>query len=110
MSELLPYIPPALASFISFHSLRYPNGKLGKKLPNLKIKNIEFTPSIKIHFKSKTIHLHHWVNCAIFLVITVPINQGILDATVVKGLLVGGVLQGLTFKDAKRIIYSNKDS
>lgn len=105
MSEFLPYIPSALASFVSFHTLRYPNGKLGKKLPEVKIKNVQITPSIKIHFRKRTVWLHHWVNCAILLAIAIPVNNGILDATVTKGLLIGGILQGLTFKDARRIVY-----
>jgi len=77
---------------------------INKKLPLMKIKFFQFSPEIHIHFKNKTLHLHHWLYFTIVLVITLTFNINFLDNIFAKGYLVGGILQGLSFSDWKGII------
>ncbi len=85
-------------------SLSDPRSKVQKKIPFLKLKWFQILPSIKIHVKGKIFHLHHWMHFSIIFLISVIVNNGVLSLPVTKGLLLGGIIQGLTFTDWKRII------
>lgn len=103
--ELFSIVPSAIAGYTAFHLTKYPNGKVGKKLPKVRIKNIELSPSIRLNIKDHTIHFHHWMNLAILLLISIPMTGSLWDSAFTKAFLVGGIVQGLTFPDRKKIIY-----
>jgi hypothetical protein len=105
--DFISMLPSAIAGYTTFHLTKYPNGKVGKKLPTVKIKNIEISPSIRLNLRDHTIHFHHWMNLAILLLISVPMTGSLWDSALTKAFLVGGIVQGLTFPDRQKIIYKN---
>jgi hypothetical protein len=58
--------------------------------------------SLKIPIKNKTIHLHHWLIALTALIILAIIQY---NNTLIDGLLIGIILQGITYKDFLKIIY-----
>ena len=98
-------LPATVLGYTTFHLTKYPNGKFGKKLPNLKLKAIELSPSIRLNIREHTIHFHHWMNLAILLAISVPMTGALWDSVFAKAFLVGGIVQGLTFPDRRKIYY-----
>jgi len=102
--ELISIVPATVLGYTAFHLTKYPHGKVGKKLPKVKIKALEFSPSFKINMRNHTIHFHHWMNLAILLAISVPMTGTFWDSSIAKAFMVGGIIQGLTFKDASQII------
>lgn len=105
--ELVSYIPGTIASIVLFQLTSHPNSKVKSKLPDIKFYNLQFSPNFRIHVGKKTIHFHHWMNCAIFLAVSIPINSAFMDATFTKGFMIGGILHGLQFSDALKIMYDN---
>jgi hypothetical protein len=103
--EVFSALAASIAGFTAFHLTRHPSGKIGKKLPEIKYKRVEISPSIKLHFMGRTIWLHHWLNLSIILIISIFVTNGFLDYTVTKGFLVGSIIQGLTFPDASKVIF-----
>ena len=63
------------------------------------------TKSLRFNIKSYTVHLHHWFLCLVM--IGVLAYQGIYNS-IVFGLLSGGSLQGLTYRDFYKLIYKKK--
>ena len=78
--------------------------KINKRLPYIKIKFIQISPNIKIHFKKRSIHIHHWMTYSIILILSLTLNTAVFDSLFSKGFLIGGILQGLSFPDWKRLI------
>ena len=78
--------------------------KINNRLPHIKIKFLQLGPNFKILLKNKTIHIHHWLTYTIILIITLTIDLGILGTLFSKGFLVGGIIQGLSFPDWRKII------
>ena len=100
MNYLLPILSVAVG-FITFNITSTPGSKFNRRVPTLKIKNVQLLPSVKITLKGKIIHLHHWLQFSILLFISVVITNGFLDSPIVRGFLVGGMAQGLKFPDRK---------
>jgi hypothetical protein len=106
----MPYLILLVSSILGFFLNRLiskPNAKINKHLPNIKIKIFQFCPSIKINIGNRTIHIHHWLSYSFLLVITITfgVGGGLLDFLFIKGFFLGGIVQGLTFPDWKKIIY-----
>ncbi len=108
--ELMSIVPATVLGYTAFHLTKYPHGKVGKKLPKVKVKGIELSPSIRLNLKNHTIHFHHWMNLAILLAISVPMTGTLWDSAIAKSFMVGGIIQGLTFSDANKIIYKKQSS
>ena len=100
-------VPATVLGYTTFHLTKYPHGKVGKKLPKLKLKAIELSPSFKLNIRSHTIHFHHWMNLTILLAISVPMTGVFWDSAFAKAFMIGGIVQGLTFKDRSKIIHKN---
>ena len=100
--ELVSFLPGALAAIPTMHYLTHPK-KFKKRIPRLKYSKIEFSPNIKIKTGNHTLWLHHWVNFAIILAVSIPLTNVILDAHFTKGFLAGGILQVLLYKDRHKI-------
>jgi hypothetical protein len=86
------------------NSLSKSGRRINKKLPFITIKFLQLSPNVKIHFKNKSIHLHHWLTYSVILIITFTLNTGIFESLISRGYLIGGILQGLSFPDWKKII------
>lgn len=70
------------------------------KLPRIAYRNIEVSPNIKIHFRSKTYHLHHWLVLTLMIVGSMFFIEGLLP---IKAAGFGGVVQGLRYHDRFKI-------
>jgi hypothetical protein len=103
--ELMSVLPATVLGYTAFHLTKYPHGKVGKKLPKIKVRGIELSPSIKLNLKDHTIHFHHWMNLAILLAISVPMTGTLWDSAFAKAFMIGGIVQGLTFPDANKVVY-----
>lgn len=95
----------SVASFFTFNFLTGRKYRIFNNLPKLRIKFLQLFPSIKIFIRGRTIHLHHWFNLSIILVITIIINAGVLDTLFARGIILGGLVQGFTFNDWSKIVY-----
>lgn len=102
--EIAHLVPAGVASYTFFKFVTNPQGKINKKLPRVKLKTFELSPEIRINIGKRSIHMHHWVNLSILLAISIPATGALFDSSIMKALMVGGILQGLTYPDAKQII------
>jgi len=79
------------------------NGRsLPNRLPTLRFKNIEILPNVKIHFRNKTYHFHHWFYLSVFTLAAVMMFDNWLHYTSAKaiaGASLGGIIQGLRYPD-----------
>lgn len=98
MHIVLPFLS-SVAGYAVSHLISNPKSKINKKLPTIKIKGVEFMPSIKISVKGRIIHFHHWFNFTLLLCISVFVTSALLDSWLTRGFLMGGVVQGLRFSD-----------
>lgn len=86
------------------HNLLTKPKYLKKKVPRLNAGPIEILPSLKIKFKNKTVHLHHWIWLSAAIGISNHLAQGISNLIFLKLFALGGIFQGLTFKDRFEIL------
>lgn len=93
--------------FLVFNIITHPYSLIRNSLPEVKFKRVQIFPSVIVRVKGRTVHLHHWINFSILLLLTLTplISGGFLDYAYTRGFLVGGVLQGLILPDARKIIY-----
>lgn len=106
--ENLSLIPATALGYLTLKVTTHPASRIRKKLPNLKIKRVQLFPVIRFYLFGRVIHLHHWVNFSILLLLSLFITNEFLDFTVTKGLLLGGIIQGLTMpKEHRKIVYKD---
>lgn len=109
MQQVLYLIFCSFLGYKAQNLLNHPDSKLYKRLPNIKLKFIQFTPNVKIFLGNKEIHIHHWFTYSVVLIITVTFGSvGILETMAAKGFLAGSVIQGLTFSDWKKMVKDRK--
>lgn len=106
--ENLSVIPAVALGYLTFRVTSHPSSRIRKKLPNIKTKRVQIFPVIRFYFFGRVIHLHHWVNFSILLLLSLFLNAGTLDFTITQGILLGGVLHGLSLpKEHRKIIYKD---
>lgn len=103
--ETLSLLSATLLGYLTFHLTRYPSGKVGKKLPQLKFKAIQISPHIKIYSKGRIIHMHHWLNLSLLILLSLFVTNPWLDSYFTRSFLAGGIIQGLSFPDFRNIVY-----
>lgn len=104
--EYLSLVPATALGYFTFRATTHPAARLRRKLPNFKVKRVQFFPVIRVHIFGRVFHFHHWVNCTIILVLSAIHPVGILDFMFAKGILLGGIIQGLRMpKEHRKIIY-----
>jgi len=99
-----------LAGFKICSILTHPDSKIRRRTPTVKIRGLQLLPSIRIVVRGRFVHFHHWMNFSILFVISIVIGGSILDSWLTRGILLGGIIQGLTIPSpvARKIIYSKK--
>jgi len=102
MHNIVFLVSILLGFFVNLFLTR-PNTKLNKRFPDIKIKFIQIFPRVQIHFKNKSLWLHHWLNYSLVLIIILTMNAGFLESVTIKGYLVGSIFQGLTYPDWKTL-------
>ncbi|MDP3941153.1 MAG: hypothetical protein Q8Q49_02485 [bacterium] len=75
------------------------------KIPTIRFKRIQITPNFKIYGKNKIYHIHHWVVLSIVLALGAFVYEGIIRSPLLNGVTIGGILQGLRYKDRFKIRY-----
>ena len=69
------------------------------KLPKVRVWRIELSPNIRIHGRQKVYHIHHWAVLTIFTAVTLLNYEGFQYLLIIKGLAIGGIIQGLRYPD-----------
>lgn len=106
--EYLSLVPATALGYLAFKVTTYPTSRLRRKLPNIKTKRVQVFPVIRINLLGRVIHFHHWINLSILLILSIFITGNILDYMVTKGLILGGIIHGLTLpKEHRKIIYKD---
>lgn len=104
--EYLFFIPATALGYLTLRVTAHPTSRLRRKLPNIKTKRVQVFPVIRIKLFGRVIHFHHWLNFSILLILSFFVTFGILDFVVTKGILLGGIIHGLTLpKGHRKIIY-----
>ena len=104
--EYISIVPATALGYLTLKATTHPTSRFRRKLPNIKTKRVQFFPVLRINIFRRVIHFHHWVNFSILLVLSFFISVGILDFVVTKGILLGGIIHGLTLpKEHRKIIY-----
>lgn len=105
--EYLSIVPAAALGYLTFKATTHPKSRIRRRLPNIKIKRLQVFPVIRVQVFGKTFHFHHWFNFSILLAISGITSIGILDHSITRGLLLGGIIQGLRLpREHRKIIYS----
>ena len=104
MTQTRLFLTAAIIGFI----VSYVHSNLYEKLPKFKIKSIQLFPSVTLTISGKVIHLHHWLGFGIVLVVSIFIDSGILSSIFTKGILSGGVAQGLFTPKSFKLIYKKE--
>lgn len=104
--EYLSLVPAAALGYWTLKATTHPNARIRKKLPNLKFKRLQVFPVISLHMFGKQMHFHHWVNFSLLLAISGFTSVGVLDHNITRGLLMGGIIQGLTLPSGHRKVFA----
>lgn len=106
--EYLSIVPATALGYLTFRATTHPNSRIRRKMPNVKVKRVQVFPVLRINVFGRWIHFHHWFNFSILLLLSFFMSLGILDLLVTKGILLGGIIQGLTLpKEHRKIIYKD---
>lgn len=104
--EVLSLVPATALGYLTFKAATHPSSRIRRRMPNLRVKRVQVFPVIRLHIFGRVIHLHHWFNFSLILATTAFINVGILETSIARGLLLGGIIQGLTLpKGHRTLIY-----
>ncbi|MCR4305600.1 MAG: hypothetical protein NUV73_00775 [Candidatus Daviesbacteria bacterium] len=104
--EYLSLIPATALGYLTLRVTTHPNARIRKKMPNIKAGRVQLFPVLRLKIFGRVIHLHHWVSFSIILGLSFFISMGIVDYIVTKGILLGGIIHGLTMpKGHRKIIY-----
>lgn len=104
--EVLSLLPATALGYLTFKATSHPNSRIRRKLPNVKVKRVQVFPVVRIYLFGKVFHLHHWFGFSLLLAISAFSNVSVLDHVVTRGLLLGGIIQGLTLpKGHRSLIY-----
>lgn len=106
--EYLSIIPATALGYLTFRATAHPTSRIRRKLPNIKTKRVQVFPVVRFKVFNRVIHLHHWFAFSIVLILSFFLSLGIFDFIVTKGILLGGVIHGLTLpKEHRKIIYKD---
>lgn len=106
--EYLSIVPATALGYLTFRATTHPAARIRRKMPNVKVKRVQVFPVIRVNIFGRVIHFHHWINFSILLMLSFFISVGILDLVVTKGILLGGIIQGLTLpREHRKIIYKD---
>lgn len=104
--EYLSLLPATAFGYLTFRATTHPKARIRKKLPNIRVKRVQVFPVLRVNIFGRVIHFHHWINLSILLALSGLTQIGILDHSIVRGILLGGIIQGLRLpKEHRKIIY-----
>jgi hypothetical protein len=62
-------------------------------------------PNFRVHIGSKTYHFHHWFIFALIILIPIILAENYSYPIMLKGLLIGGILNGLRYQNRFKFRY-----
>ena len=98
MSGFFTFLFSVWLGYVLFLYLTHPSKKK-HKIPALKVWRIELLPNIRIHYKGRIYHIHHWAILTLVTAITLLNYEGFQYVTIIKGIAIGGIIQGLRYPD-----------
>ncbi len=106
--DFLSIVPATALGYLTFRVTTHPTANIRRKMPNIKNKRIQIFPVLRFYMFGRVIHFHHWFNFSILLIFSIFATSGILDYMVTKGVLLGGILHGLSLPSEHRsMIYKD---
>lgn len=106
--EALSLLPATALGYLTFRVATHPKSRIWNKMlrKSVKTKRLQIFPSLRFRVAGRTFHIHHWLGFSILLAISNFEQSGFLSNTITRGMLLGGVLQGLSLpRDHRKIIY-----
>lgn len=104
--EYLFIVLATALGYLTFRAVTHPTARIRKKLPNVRVKRVQVFPVIRIYLFGRVFHFHHWVNLSILLALSTFHPVGVLDFMFAKGILLGGIIQGLRLpKEHRKFMY-----
>ena len=98
MPGIFTFLISAVVGYFFFLYVSHPKKKKDK-LPKISFWRIDILPNVRFHIGKKTYWVHHWLYLSLVIAIPVIIGEGFIFPLVAYGLLVGGIIQGLTYSD-----------
>jgi hypothetical protein len=92
-----------LLGFALFWLSSHPESPVKKRLPERNIKNVDYIPNVKIRGRESHYHVHHWMILSSIYAVTTLLKRRVLKSSILHGFLLGGIIQGLTYKDRFRV-------
>ena len=106
LMEYLSMLPATAFGYLTFRATTHPNSRIRKRLPNVKVRRIQVFPVIRIYAFGRVFHFHHWINFSLLLTLSAFAPLGLLELPIIKGMLLGGIIQGLTVpREHRKIVY-----
>lgn len=85
--------------YVLFLYLTHPEKKK-HRVPQFRIWRVELMPNVRIHSgRGKIYHIHHWAILTLVTALTLINYEGLQYLTLVKGVAIGGIIQGLRYPD-----------
>lgn len=75
----------------------------------MKLNRFQIAPHINFQSKNHVIHFHHWMIFSPLYVVAQTGDHGIISAGIIKGLLIGGIIQGVLYRDRFRIVFKHHE-
>lgn len=108
MMEYLSVVPAVILGYLTLKVTTHPASRIRRKLPNIKTKRVQIFPVFRVQAFNRVIHFHHWFCFSVILVLSFFVSFGVLDFMITKGVLLGGIIQGLRMpKGHRKIIYKD---
>lgn len=105
--EYLSLISATALGYLTFRVTTHPNSRIRKRLPSIRVKRVQVFPIIRVFMFGRWVHFHHWFNFSILLALSTISPFGVLEPMFTKGILLGGIIQGLTLKGHRKIVYKD---
>lgn len=102
--KALKVVLGATTAFSLLTLTSHPKSPVNKKIPRVKVKNVAVLPSLRISRKEKIYHIHHWLYLSSLYTYLLLRKKRVLKKTFLHGLLLGSILQGLTYKDRFKVV------
>lgn len=106
--DVIKVVSAGMVGFSLFWLTSHPKSKLKRNLPEKRYKNFSFLPNVKYHRKDTSYHFHHWLLLSICYVPLLK-SKRFRKSRLFHGLFLGGILQGMLYKDRFQFTYPQED-
>ncbi len=111
--EMGKFVAGGLTGFSLFTISSHNKSPVKKRIPEKRIKNISYLPSVKVYKKDEHYHIHHWMIFSLFyanlLLLLKLLKKKSLKSKILHGFFIGSIIQGLIYKDRFRVHYKQNN-